>query len=326
METRAEQHFHSLMMRAFDLPPEERQAFVEETFRDQPAMLAEAMALLRGDSQMGDFLERPAIASEGMAAGGIAPPIDPPLLNIGPYKILETLGEGGMGRVLLAEQTEPLRRKVALKLIRHSVWNPKAAARFDLERQAMARLSHPNIGQVYDAGTAEDGTPYFAMEHLEGEPITVYCDQKKLSLEERLRLFSAVCQGVQHAPQKQILHRDLKPTNILVTEVDGKAVPKIIDFGIAKSLDQSLTEATLATGAQLLGTPTYMSPESLNLEDGTPDVDTRTDVYSLGVVLYVLLTGKKPFVGNSLMALINAHRFSSVPALPTTRQPLIRAI
>ncbi len=210
--------------------------------------------------------------------------------TIGPYRIHSILGQGGMGAVYLAEQHTPVERLVAIKLIHASLTGPAALHRFAAERQAMARLSHPAIAQIFEAGTTDDGFPYFVMEHVAGEPLTTYCDRRALDFEQRLKIFIEICRGVEHAHRKGILHRDLKPGNVLVAEVDGRAVPKVIDFGIAKALDRPLTEMTLQTvGA--IGTPSYMSPEAL---DGT-DVDTRADVYALGILLFELLVGQKPF-------------------------------
>ena len=211
---------------------------------------------------------------------------------IGPYHLLKCIGQGGMGEVWLADQTSPVRRRVALKLIKAGMNTREVVARFASERQALAVMDHPAIAKVFDAGATPEGTPYFVMEYVAGVPITQYCDQHRLTIRERLELFVQVCSGVQHAHQKAMIHRDLKPTNILTTQVDGKPVPKIIDFGIAKAISPSLTEETMLTrvGA-LIGTPEYMSPEQAHLGE---DVDTRTDVYSLGVVFYELLVGALP--------------------------------
>ena len=212
---------------------------------------------------------------------------------IGRYHLLQKIGEGGMGEVWLAEQKEPVRRRVALKLIKAGMDTREVVARFESERQALALMDHPAIAKVFDAGSTPQGAPYFVMEYVAGVPITTYCDNHRLSTRDRLELFMHVCEGVQHAHQKAIIHRDLKPTNILVTEVDGKAAPKIIDFGVAKALTQKLTADTMFTrvGA-MIGTPEYMSPEQA-LSSGE-DIDTRTDVYSLGIIFYELLAGAPP--------------------------------
>jgi serine/threonine protein kinase len=218
----------------------------------------------------------------------------PDLGSIGPYRLIRKLGEGGMGQVWLAEQSAPVKRQVALKIIKAGRYDGSALLRFDVERQALAIMDHPAIAKVFDAGSTPQGQPYFVMEYVPGFPITNYCDQKRLSVQERLALFIKVCEGVQHAHQKAIMHRDLKPSNILVVEVDGKPTPRIIDFGIAKAISQQDEDETLVTRAGgMVGTPGYMSPEQA--DPTVLDVDTRTDVYSLGVVLYELLAGVLPF-------------------------------
>ena len=219
--------------------------------------------------------------------------------RIGAYRILETLGEGGMGIVYLAEQELPFRRQVALKVIKLGMDTREVVARFESERQAMALMDHPNIASVLDAGATDDGRPYFVMEYVPGIPVTEYCDAQHLSTRARLQLFAQVCTAIQHAHQKGIIHRDLKPTNVLVMEQDGRPVPKVIDFGIAKAIDRQLAERTLFTAHGLLvGTPEYMSPEQASL--GEENLDTRTDIYSLGVLLYELLVGALPFDGRVL--------------------------
>ena len=231
----------------------------------------------------------------------------PSLLNdwenpeqIGPYRILETLGEGGMGIVYLAEQREPIRRRVALKVIKLGMDTKEVIARFEGERQALALMNHPNIARVLDAGSTESGRPYFVMDHVSGIPITEYCDDHRLDTESRLRLFLPVCKAIEHAHQKGIIHRDIKPSNVLVEVQDGEPIPKVIDFGVSKATSQRLTERTIFTQrGVLIGTPGYMSPEQAEM---TPlDVDTRTDIYSLGVLLYEVLVGAAPFDPTELL-------------------------
>jgi serine/threonine protein kinase/tetratricopeptide (TPR) repeat protein len=232
------------------------------------------------------------LTSDSSAPSAGASPSSPK--TIGPYRLVRKLGEGGMGQVWLAEQTAPLQRLVAIKLIRAGVTDNVLLERFESERQALARMNHPAIAKVFDAGTAPDGTPYFVMEYVPGIPITLYCDQKRFSIAQRLELFIKVCEGVQHAHQKAIIHRDLKPANILVTELDGKPTPRIIDFGIAKAIAARDPLATMFTrDGNFIGTPAYMSPEQADPD--VRDVDTRSDVYSLAVILYELLTGTLPF-------------------------------
>jgi eukaryotic-like serine/threonine-protein kinase len=210
------------------------------------------------------------------------------------YKLLEQIGEGGFGVVFMAEQTQPVRRKVALKILKAGMDTRQVVARFEAERQALAIMDHPNIAKVFDGGATPSGRPYFVMELVRGVPITDFCDQNHLTPRQRLELFVSVCQAVQHAHHKGIIHRDLKPSNVLVTLQDTTPVAKVIDFGVAKALGQELTEKTLFTGfAQMVGTPLYMSPEQAG-ESGL-DIDTRSDIYSLGVLLYELLTGTTPF-------------------------------
>ena len=218
---------------------------------------------------------------------------------VGPYRLLQKIGEGGMGEVWMAEQSTPIRRQVAVKIIKAGMDTRTVIARFEAERQALALMDHPAIAKVFDGGATAEGRPYFAMEWVKGNPITSYCDRHRLSTTERLELFIQVCEGVQHAHQKGLIHRDLKPSNILVTMADGRAVPKVIDFGLAKAMTQPLTDRTLFTEVGvLIGTPEYMSPEQAELTG--LDIDTRTDIYALGVVLYELLTGTLPFDRQSL--------------------------
>ena len=239
-------------------------------------------------------------------AGKIGPLFQPPAgadddlsgRQVGPYKLLQQIGTGGFGVVYMAEQQEPVRRRVAMKIIKLGMDTKQVIARFEAERQALAMMDHPNIAKVLDAAATETGRPYFVMELVKGEPITAYCDRQKRSIAERLDLFAQVCSAVQHAHQKAVIHRDIKPSNVLVSTVDGRPFAKVIDFGIAKATDHRLTEKTLFTEFhQLIGTPEYMSPEQAV---GSPDIDTRTDIYSLGVLLYELLTGTPPFAPEHL--------------------------
>jgi eukaryotic-like serine/threonine-protein kinase len=227
------------------------------------------------------------------SAGPLVGSPAPDLGSIGPYRLIRKLGEGGMGQVWLAEQSAPVKREVALKIIKAGRYDDSALLRFNVERQTLAIMDHPAIAKVFDAGSTPEGHPYFVMEYVPGFPITKYCDSKRLPVQERLALFVKVCEGVQHAHQKAIMHRDLKPSNILVVEVDGKPTPRIIDFGIAKTISQTDEDALVTRVGGTVGTPGYMSPEQA--DPNVLDVDTRTDVYSLGVVLYELLTGALPF-------------------------------
>src|SRR5262249_28227671 len=276
---------------------------LDQVCGDDQALQEQVRALLLAHREAGSFLDRP--APHLGATGEFTPsPQDDrresvaigagPGTVIGPYKLLEQIGEGGMGLVFIAEQQRPVKRRVALKIIKPGMDSRQVVARFEAERQALAMVDHPNIAKVHDGGTTPEGRPYFVMEFVTGRPITEYCDKHRLPTRQRLHLFLDVCSAVQHAHQKGIIHRDIKPSNVLVSLHDVNPVVKVIDFGIAKATRGSLTDKTIYTAfAQLIGTPTYMSPEQAGLSD--LDVDTRSDVYSLGVLLYELLTGTTPF-------------------------------
>lgn len=266
---------------ALDRAPEERPAFLEQACAGDDSLLQEVRSLLANGHDSG-FLERPpfhlfAEALSGQMEGRL----------VGVYRIIREIDAGGMGEVYEAEQETPIRRQVALKLIRRGLDTAQVIARFESERQNLALMNHPNIAQVFDAGATDEGRPYFAMEYVPGEPITRYCDAKRLNVRERLELFKQVCDGVQHAHQKRIIHRDLKPSNVLVTSQGDNPYPKIIDFGVAKAIDRPLQTEY----GQKIGTPGYMSPEQTA---GKDDLDTRTDIYSLGALLYELLVGELP--------------------------------
>jgi len=269
-----------------------RDAYLVDACRGNATLRAEVESLLGFHDRIGDLLPSPDLLLGG--APDDAHVTEGPGTIIGRYKLLEKIGEGGMAVVYMAEQTEPIRRQVALKIIKLGMDTRQVIARFEAERQALALMDHPSIAKVLDAGATDTGRPYFVMELVQGVSITEYCDGNNLSTKDRLALFLQVCHAVQHAHQKGIIHRDLKPSNVMVTHHDGKPVPKVIDFGIAKATNQKLTEKTLFTRyAHLIGTPAYMSPEQAELSD--LDIDTRSDIYSLGVLLYELLTGTTPF-------------------------------
>jgi serine/threonine protein kinase/tetratricopeptide (TPR) repeat protein len=275
--------------------PGARAAFLDAACAGDPELRWRVEALLAAHERPESLLDRAAVAP---VDGGTLPhrpvtaPLEGPGTRVGPYLLLEPLGEGGMGSVFLAEQDEPVRRRVALKVIKPGMDTRQVVARFETERHALALMDHPNIARVLDAGATPAGRPYFVMERVDGVPITRYCDEKRFTPRQRLELFLPVCQAVQHAHQKGIIHRDVKPSNVLVTEVDRKPVPKVIDFGVAKAIEPGVTgRVTVTHAGALVGTPEYMSPEQAG---ASPDVDTRTDVYGLGVLLYELLTGTTP--------------------------------
>src|SRR5262245_46443835 len=286
---------------ALELPAGQRAAYLEEACAGDAALRRQVEALLKAHEQAEDFLASPPTGPASKRAELENSPLtEQPGDQIGRYKLLEKLGEGGFGVVYMAEQKEPVKRRVALKIIKVGMDTREVVARFEAERQALALMDHPNIAKIHDAGSTETGRPYFVLELVRGIKITDYCDERNVSTRKRLELFTLVCQAVQHAHQKGIIHRDLKPSNILVTVNDGVPMPKIIDFGIAKATQMELTEKTVFTRfQQFIGTPAYMSPEQAELT--SVDVDTRSDIYSLGVLLYELLTGKTPFDANELL-------------------------
>jgi serine/threonine protein kinase len=310
-----------------------RSGYLEDACGADDLLRQRVEALLQVHDRAGSFLQRPAV--EPVGTGDYAPLVagspvlndrgahsERPGLRLGPYKLLQEIGEGGMGTVFLAEQIHPVQRKVALKVIKPGMDSRQVIARFEAERQALALMDHPNIARVLDAGTTPNGHPYYVMELVKGVPITRYCDERKLTPRERLELFVPVCQAIQHAHQKGIIHRDLKPSNVLIALYDGKAIPKVIDFGVAKAIGPKLTEKTLFTEVgSIIGTLEYMSPEQAELNN--LDVDTRSDIYSLGVLLYELLTGTTPLERQRLKAnsLLEALRLirEEEPPKPSTR-------
>jgi len=270
----------------------EQEAYLDQACGSNTALRQQVEALLKAYGESDSVPDAPIVGPDLMPTETAL--TEAPGTAIGRYKLLEKIGEGGMAVVYMAQQERPLRRKVALKIIKLGMDTQQVIARFEAERQALAMMDHPNIAKVLDAGATETGRPYFVMELVQGVSITEYCDQNKLNTKERLALFIQVCNTVQHAHQKGIIHRDIKPTNVMVTLHDGEPMPKVIDFGIAKATNQKLTEKTLFTRyAHIIGTPAYMSPEQAELSD--LDIDTRSDIYSLGVLLYELLTGTTPF-------------------------------
>ena len=281
----------SLFLAALEIDAEaERATFLEQACGDNRQLRGKLSACSRRT------------ATRRSSSGNLTRP--PPTLDqpnaeklgtqIGPYKLLQQIGEGGFGVVYMAEQNEPVERRVALKIIKPGMDTQQVIARFEAEEQALAMMDHPNIARVFEVGATDSGRPYFVMELVKGVPITQFCDEHHLTPRQRLELFIPVCHAIQHAHQKGIIHRDIKPTNVLVAEYDDQPVPKIIDFGVAKAIQQRLTERTMFTQfGQVVGTIDYMSPEQAKLNE--LDIDTRSDIYSLGVLLYELLTGETPF-------------------------------
>jgi serine/threonine protein kinase/WD40 repeat protein len=311
---------NDLFLRAAEIESaDERREFLDRECGGDRELRRQVESLLAASEKAGSFLEKPALNSDTPT---LPPVTEGPGTTVGHYKLLQQLGEGGMGVVYMAEQTEPVRRKVALKIIKPGMDTKQVIARFEAERQTLAMMEHQNIARVLDAGTTDSGRPYFVMELVKGVPITQYCDHNKLTVRERLELFRPVCQAIQHAHQKGIIHRDIKPSNVLVCLYDGKPVPKVIDFGVAKAIDQRLTERTLFTQyGQVVGTLEYMSPEQAELSQ--LDIDTRSDIYSLGVLLYELLTGTTPITKEKLREAAFLEILRSIcedePERPSTR-------
>lgn len=301
-----------LLEQALTRSESDRTAFLAEACEGDKKLREEVESLLAMAGNADGFLDT-------LVAGERDAPAEEPGTVIGHFKLLQKIGEGGFGTVYMADQEAPIRRRVALKIIKAGMDTKQVVARFEAERQALAMMDHTNIARVFDGGSTESGRSYFAMELVKGVPITQYCDEQKLTTEERLRLFMDVCSAVQHAHQKGVIHRDLKPSNVLVTLYDGRPVPKVIDFGIAKAIDQRLTDKTLFTQfEQMIGTPDFMSPEQAKMSG--LDVDTRSDIYSLGVLLYVLLTGQKPFDwGQTGLDEIRRRIKEEDPPKPSTR-------
>jgi len=308
--------------------PAERELYLAEVCAGDAPLRQELESLLTAHTEAGEYLQVPAAAGLAPTTMLVTPPAEMAGVRIGRYRLLELIGEGGMGAVWMAEQEEPVRRRVALKVVKLGMDTKQVIARFEAERQALAMMDHPNIASVFDGGATETGRPYFVMELVKGIPITDYCNANKMSTPDRLRLFMQVCQAVQHAHQKGVIHRDLKPSNVLVTVKDDHPLPKVIDFGVAKATQARLTEKTLFTQfRQLIGTPAYMSPEQAGF--GSFDVDTRSDIYALGVLLYELLTDRTPFDTQKLMekgydAVLQAIR-EEEPPKPSTRLSTMQA-
>ncbi|MDF1870727.1 MAG: serine/threonine-protein kinase [Phycisphaerales bacterium] len=305
-----------------ELPPDQRDAYIESQCGQDPTLRMRVQSLLKAHIEAGEFLGN-------TDAGSLQPPINelsksdstPAPESIGPYRVLRTLGQGGFGTVYLCQQLEPIERQIAVKVLRPGMDTQTVLRRFEEERILLSKMDHPGIARVLDAGRTEHGLPYIAMEYVDGSMITTYCDRHRLDLNARLELFSQACLAIQHAHQKGVIHRDIKPSNVLVTEIDGKPLVKVIDFGVSKAIDSRDAEDSITRTMQLVGTPQYMSPEQASTADR--DLDTRTDVYSLGVMLYELSTGMPPFDPDRLRSASIGHLERLIrdtdPVRPSTR-------
>ena len=323
----------NLFLAAAELPPDARPEFLAAACGPDRELREAVDRLVTAHQNPVSLLDRPAI-SPGATCAFPSPESgaghrDGPGATVGPYKLLQRLGEGGMGEVWMAEQDQPVRRRVALKVIKPGLDSRQVVARFEAERQALALMDHPNIARVLDAGTTPEGRPFFVMDLVKGFPITKFCDDNKLTPRERLELFVPVCQAIQHAHQKGVIHRDVKPSNVLVAPYDGVPVVKVIDFGVAKATGQQLTERTLYTGfGAVVGTVEYMSPEQAGINQ--LDVDTRSDIYSLGVLLYELLAGSPPFTKKELekVGMLEMLRIirEQEPSKPSTKLSTARGL
>jgi len=319
MDTSLDARARLIFDEAIDLRDEDRSSVIARACGDDVALRQRVEALIAAAEKQDGFLGDPTLGSGSLSGDGRS--AEQPGTLIGPYRLLERIGEGGFGAVFMAEQSSPVRRRVALKIVKLGMDTRMVIARFEQERQALALMDHPNIARVFDAGATDTGRPYFVMELVRGAPITTYCDREQLSIPQRVELFTQVCRAVQHAHTKGVIHRDIKPGNVLVGTVDGRPLAKIIDFGIAKAIQDRLTDKTLFTEfRQLVGTPEYMSPEQAA---GSLDIDTRTDVYALGVLLYELLTGSTPFDAKQLRSAAYAEMQRIIrevdPPAPSTR-------